>query len=207
MRKVLVISPHFDDAVLSAGQFLAGRPNADVLTVFGGYPTPPVVEWRYDQSRGFKSPGEAVDARRAEDKAALEVLQANQIVLDFPDGQYQEATDLGAIALAIQKQIDKENYEFILGPLGLNHPDHEKVHEAFKVVSRSTIKPIYFYEDLPSRVLVPEQVFPKTRGMKLEFIGDGPLETKITALECYKSQWGYDVLNERLCLVPERFWK
>ena len=202
----MVISPHFDDAVLSAGQFLAGRPNADVLTVFGGKPTPPVVEWRYDQSRGFKSPDEAVDARRAEDKAALDVLGAHQFVLDFPDGQYQEAVDFQAIVQAISDQYCRENYEFVVGPLGINHPDHEEVAQALALARMNFDCPTYFYEDLPSRVLVPEQVFPKTRGLKLEFIGVGDIETKITALKCYKSQWGHDVLNERLCLVPERFW-
>ena len=201
----MVISPHFDDAVLSAGQFLAGRPNADVLTVFGGKPTPPVVEWRYDQSRGFKSPDEAVDARRAEDKAALDTLQANQIVLDYPDGQYQEATDAQAIANDIKRQVELEDYEFIVGPLGLAHPDHEKVSHALAMVADQLGKPVYFYEDIPARVLYPEKV--RTIAMSLEFIGDGPIETKITALECYKSQWGFDVLNERYCLVPERFWK
>lgn len=206
MRKVLVISPHFDDAVLSVGQFLAGRPNADVLTVFGGKPTPPVVEWRYDQSRGFKSPDEAVDARRAEDKAALDVLGAHQFVLDIPDGQYQEGHSLADIQNGILAQAATENYEFIVAPLGLAHPDHEEVNLAVHGIFKELGKPIYFYEDIPSRVLHPEKVWPKVRGMKLEFIGDGDIVKKITALECYKSQWGFDVLNERLCLVPERFW-
>ena len=36
MKPVLVVSPHLDDAVYSAGQFLAGRPGAVVVTMFAG---------------------------------------------------------------------------------------------------------------------------------------------------------------------------
>ena len=34
MRAILAISSHLDDCVLSMGQFLAGRPDVTVATVF-----------------------------------------------------------------------------------------------------------------------------------------------------------------------------
>lgn len=207
MNRVLLISPHFDDAVLSAGQFMAGRPSVDVLTVFGGKPTPPVAEWRYDQQCGFDSPDAANEGRKAEDREALALLQANPIHLDFIDGQYQEANDEAQIDEALLRQISQERYELVAGPLGFAHPDHDTVFNAICRVAQFIDTPVYLWEDLPARVLWPEKVHPRTRGMSLEFIGDGPLELKLEALKCYKSQWGRDILIERYCLVPERFWK
>lgn len=206
MRKILVISPHFDDAVLSAGQLLAGRPNADVLTVFGGMPTEPVVEWRYDQQCGFNSPAEAVKARRAEDREALKLVGAHQFYLKVPDSQYQQRIDDKEIARGISHQMLAEDYEFIVGPLGIRHPDHERVHQIMRELHIGINAPMYFYEDLPARVLWPEEVPAKVRGMKLTFIGDGPREIKELALNAYQSQWGRDVLIEDYCFVPERFW-
>lgn len=36
--RLLVVSPHLDDAVLSCGCWLASRPGAAVVTVFAGRP-------------------------------------------------------------------------------------------------------------------------------------------------------------------------
>ena len=62
MNKILLISPHFDDAILSAGQLMAERPDTVVLTVFGGVPqdaenkrTP------YDEKGGFKNAKDSVE--------------------------------------------------------------------------------------------------------------------------------------------------
>ena len=45
LERVVVVSPHPDDAVLSCGQFLARHPGTTVITVFCGqpvrYPDPP----------------------------------------------------------------------------------------------------------------------------------------------------------------------
>ncbi len=44
LARVVVVSPHLDDAVLGCGQLLAAWPGATVVTVFAGkpavYPTP-----------------------------------------------------------------------------------------------------------------------------------------------------------------------
>jgi hypothetical protein len=56
MRAALVISPHLDDAILSAGQFLVGRPHVTVATVFAGTPPTTDVLTSYDRSCGFNRP-------------------------------------------------------------------------------------------------------------------------------------------------------
>lgn len=64
MKKMLLVSPHFDDAVLSAGQFMADRPDAEVVTVFGGFPvTSERIKTPYDEKCGFKNAQDAVASR------------------------------------------------------------------------------------------------------------------------------------------------
>jgi len=47
---MLVVSPHLDDAVLSCGRLLAGRPGSVVATVFAGVPSRPdqCTDWTAD---------------------------------------------------------------------------------------------------------------------------------------------------------------
>lgn len=218
MRKVLLISPHFDDAVLSAGQFMADRPDTEVVTVFAGLPlTPDEISTPYDKKCGFKNARDAVGVRQRENDQALALLQATSINLEFPDSQYEtnyaNQSPLGHIVASLQELVNKGGYEFIVGPLGLGHPDHTKVTEA--IIHLKTKLPIYLWEDLPLRVVEPELVW-----SRLAMLGLGskdklwqPATTgekmakKIRALLCYKSQINTGILDPYVMYVPERFWK
>lgn len=217
MKKILLISPHFDDAVLSAGQFMADRPDADVVTVFAGVPiTPDNVKTPYDEKCGFDNARDAVGARTRENDNALALLDATPINLEFPDSQY-ETTHANIVRVydikaQLQEIVDATNYEFIMAPLGLGHPDHIKTTEA--VTQLKTKCPVYLWEDLPLRVVAPELV-PK----RLEAVGltldklwntgttDEKIAKKIRALTCYKSQINTGILDPYIMYVPERFWK
>lgn len=201
---VLVTSTHLDDAILSCGQFLAGRNDCTVLTVFTGIPNKDVLT-EYDKDTGFKSSKEAMEARRWEDGEATALLGAEKIYLDFYDSQYNIPNKglKGALEQAIK------NYDMVLAPLGLRHPDHELVSDTI-LSMRDRIKKLYLYEDLPHRVTHPELVFARLQmfpNAKLEFIGDGALEEKLRALICYRSQMRRGDLNIHNICVSERFWK
>ena len=76
-RAQIIVSTHFDDAVLSLAHVLqAAGPLATVVTVCGGPPPDglPVSEW--DAGCGFASGPEAARARVAEDAAACAVTGA-----------------------------------------------------------------------------------------------------------------------------------
>lgn len=211
MQKVLLISPHFDDAVLSAGQFMAGRPDVEVMTIFAGFPKDIELS-EYDKKCGFKTSKDAVAVRRFEDREATAMLNATFIHCKFPDGQYNEAVEDDRIAKVILKQISKEDYEFIVAPLGLGHPDHLKVANIVrKLEKKDKIElPCYYWEDMPLRVIEPELVPARLKEMKLKEltkIGDGEMAKKIRALTCYKSQIGTGILDPYVMYVPERFWK
>lgn len=212
MNKILVISPHFDDAILSAGQFMSERSDAEVVTVFGGFPmVPERVNTPYDKKCGFNNARDAVVARRLENDEATALLGAVAINLNFTDSQYGVKVELNSIIDKLQELVDNNDYEFIMGPIGLGHPDHILVTEA--VLSINTELPIYLWEDLPLRVVEPELVYPRLQDLCLE-LEDLVKQTtatniahKIRSLTCYKSQIGTGILDPYSMYVPERFWR
>lgn len=211
MNKILLISPHFDDAVLSAGQFMAERPDCVVVTVFGGFPeNPDTVHTPYDEKCGFKDALDAVSERRRENERATAILNAHKIDLDFPDGQY--GVDVNAIEIAevLQRIVDSGDYEAIYAPIGIGHPDHLRVSLA--VLMLNTDLPITLWEDLPIRVTEPELVPSRLNDIGLEYIPNRTIQSKaliadkMRALTCYGSQIGTGILDPYIMYVPERFY-
>lgn len=206
MKKVLVISSHLDDAVLSAGQFMAGR-NGDVdcLTVFSGIPMAKDLLTDYDKACGFDSSKDAMVVRQQEDTEACALLNAEPIYTDRLDSQYQTGGDYEGLGKWLKKFIKADDYEMVIGPLGLRHPDHVELSD---ILLSLKLKRLYLYEDLPHRVTNPELVWKRLKEIpnaKLKFIGDGDIATKVRALWCYKSQMNRGDLTPYNLYVPERF--
>lgn len=215
MEPALIVSPHLDDAVLSVGQVMAGRPNMTVCTVFAGVPQDRGQFTTYDLDCGFRSAEESIHIRRDEDRAALARLKGRPCWLDFPDHQYGEPVNEAAIVDALTDVVEQVQPTLLLGPLGLAHPDHHTTRRVYqRLVSRVGIE-AWVYEDLPSRVLWPEEVpealaWWKGAGHRPElgFVGTGPLRRKLEAVGCYRSQlWALKGLNEHAYQVPERVWR
>jgi LmbE family N-acetylglucosaminyl deacetylase len=216
MGAALIFSPHLDDAVLSVGQVMAGRPDMTVATVFSGVPRDCRQLTTYDANCGFTAASEAIGARRDEDRAALGQLDARPVWLDFIDHQYDQPANEAAVVDALAATVDEVVPTLLIGPLGLAHPDHHTVRRAFqRLVATTPRVEAWIYEDLPSRVLWPEEVpealaWWKGKGHRPElgFVGTGPLERKREALACYVSQLGLlDALSEHAYLCPERLWR
>jgi LmbE family N-acetylglucosaminyl deacetylase len=108
--RVVVISPHLDDAVLSLGSTIAAAARrgaaVEVLSVFCGDPDSQAPAGAWDRKSGFRSEGEASRARRQEDQAACAILGAKAHWLPFGDEQYDRRGDerevIAAVATAVE---------------------------------------------------------------------------------------------------------
>lgn len=225
--RIVVVSPHFDDAVQGAGHLLATYPGSVVVTVFAGrppaYPDPP-SEW--DALGGFHAGDDVVALRRDEDAAALELLDASHRWLEFADHQYLDPDDRPtgeAVAPSLGEALEELGPTAVFLPMGLGNPDHVVTHDAGLLVRGAGLAgadPVWFcYEDhgykhipglLAWRVatLFKAGVWPTPAIVP---VVPDPAR-KQAAVEAYRSQVPPlerdHALRERLAAnVPEQFWR
>jgi LmbE family N-acetylglucosaminyl deacetylase len=125
--RVVIVSPHFDDAVLSLGSTIAAAvdrgASVEVITVFCGDPFSQTSAGPWDRKSGFASEGEAARARREEDRRACGILGASTRWLPFSDAQYERRGGEREIGTAIAKATAGAAAVLIPGSPLVN-PDH-----------------------------------------------------------------------------------
>jgi len=208
----IYLSPHLDDAVLSAGGWLydqvqAGTP-VEIWTTMCGYP--PEAEFSMfaqmlHQRWGVFSAEECIRVRRQEDIQAAGMLGASTQHFDFFDCIYRtnsrgewlypggifvephpEESDLPArIAAAVSallKPDDRLICQFGVG----KHVDHITARRAFELLGR----PLYYLADIPYLFNTPEDLAPNTIGMReeVEPVSEAGLNVWPEAILAYKSQ-------------------
>ena len=177
--KQVYLSPHLDDAVMSCGgiihQQAANGDQVQVITIFageyrGGTPSPfALVQHAY-----WGNPPRPMPLRRAEDTAALMLLGADAVHLDYldavyragPDGEwlyadeealwqkvspYDPLAEDGARGLVdrLETAIPPPNQGLVYAPLGVGqHVDHQVVHRAARELQAKGYR-MAFYEDTP----------------------------------------------------------
>ncbi|HVA06123.1 MAG TPA: PIG-L family deacetylase [Acidimicrobiales bacterium] len=151
-ERIVVVSPHFDDAAMGAGHLLASYADTTVITVLAGRPPAypeEVSEW--DALGGFKPGDDVVGGRREEDLAAMEVLESGYRWLEFSDHQYLAPPDRpkpAEVAPVLAATIAELNPTSVFVPMGLGNPDHVMVHEASLLVRADQEDRLWFcYED------------------------------------------------------------
>jgi LmbE family N-acetylglucosaminyl deacetylase len=129
-RPLVVISPHCDDAVLGCGELLADQACGTVITVFAGSPPPGHPLTRWDADAGFSAEEPVMARRRAEDRAALDLLGVQARWLAFRDSQYEGPVAASAVVEGLDAAVIRAQPGAVLVPLGLFHDDHKTTHEA-----------------------------------------------------------------------------
>ena len=227
LASIVVVSPHFDDAAMGAGLLLlrhASTSRTTVITVLGGrppaYPDPPTP---WDALGGFQAGDDVVAVRQEEDRAAMAVLGAEPVWLDFPDHQYLAKRDRPRpeqVAPALEQAILDAGATSVFAPMGIANPDHVMTHEAAMIVrDRHPDLAWFCYEDHGYKHLPGILAW---RVAKLFRSGRWPTpaivpvdidpEPKRKALWCYTSQLPPlqqdHALDNRLeANVPEQFWR
>jgi LmbE family N-acetylglucosaminyl deacetylase len=128
--RVVVISPHLDDAVMSLGATIAKAIEAgaqvEVLTVFAYKPqsSAPVGPW--DRLCGYETEGQAATARRAEDQQACRALGAREHWLTYGAEPYERGASDDEIWAAVETATRGANTVLMPGH-PLEHPDHAEL--------------------------------------------------------------------------------
>jgi LmbE family N-acetylglucosaminyl deacetylase len=207
----IYISPHLDDAVLSAGgliydQVRSGIP-VEIWTILAGYPPEGEIS-QFAQLQhfmwGFPSAEAAVSARRQEDRNAAAILGAQTVHFDFLDCIYrrgsngewlysdisvpsheEDAAFPGQIAEAILDRVQPDDVVVCQLAVG-SHVDHVLVRQGVEKTSLHLLYDI----DIPYYLSKPEELGPQSSGMKesVHSITDLGLEAWQRAVVEYKSQ-------------------
>lgn len=218
LNPVLVLSPHCDDAVFACGQMLEAHPGSLVATVCAGRPPAgaPLTEW--DRAAGFGPADDVMGMRREEDRAALGLLGAAPLWMDFRDSQYGPTHSAADLQDAIGRVIRLVRPAAVFVPMGLFHSDHRSVHEAaILVAERHRDCRWFLYEDaLYRRIpgLVDERLRLVTEAGFLLTPVSFPVRTscgrKAEAVHCYRSQLRALSTKGRPghedALAAERYW-
>jgi hypothetical protein len=167
--KVLVLSPHYDDAPLSLGQsMLDGELSRHRVTVgvpFGRsnwtiwfHPK----RWRWPIASAIRLGEEARNAWRFKYRVRLggleeAVLRTGNLSSEgFLDPTFAagESSDLDSVTELLQKWVS--GYDVVVAPLGIgDHVDHQLVAEAGRRLMDAGTA-VAFYEDRPYAVLLEE---------------------------------------------------
>jgi LmbE family N-acetylglucosaminyl deacetylase len=216
---LLVVSPHLDDAVFGCGALLAGHPGAGVVTVFAGRPPHYETLTAWDAAAGFRAGEDVVAARREEDRAALALLRARPVWLEFCDSQYARTPSAREVAAKLDEVIRGEAASTVAVPLGLFHSDHQLAHEAALLARSKHLERMWLaYEDAIYR-RIPGLVDDRLGQLNeagvrtIPYTPDGGADDSVKreAIACYASQIralarpGYPGFED--ALAPERYWR
>ncbi|MEO8356025.1 MAG: PIG-L family deacetylase [Chloroflexota bacterium] len=229
----IYLSPHLDDAVLSAGGLIYEQTQAsipvEIWTFMCGYPPAgelsPFAELLHSQW-GFASAEETVHARRQEDTNAAAVVGAQVVHFDFLDCIYRRGTDGDwlyfdisvpphvedadlprRIAETISARITQDDVLVCQLAVG-SHVDHVLVRQGAELLGR----PLFYDIDIPYFLHKPEEFVPRAAGMQetVHSITEAGLGSWQNAVLQYKSQFAVlgDDFNtpEKALAAIQSYW-
>lgn len=200
----IVISTHLDDAVWSAAGLCE---DATVATICAGVPDLDEPPSPFDRDSGFDTGREAMLARRCEDCEAASLVGFEPYHYDVLDAAYGGRTDVDGIRTAVYLALADAGAECVAGPVGISHPDHIAVSDAFREAVATFGLDGWLYEDLPYARLRKDELNTRLHGAERAFTGKRlPLKRKREAVEAYTSQIRKDTHLKEI-LMTEHYHK
>jgi LmbE family N-acetylglucosaminyl deacetylase len=207
----IYISPHLDDAVLSAGGLIYEQTQAEtpveIWTVMSGIPEETELSMFAQVNHyiwGTTTAEHTLTLRRAEDAEAAHRVGAKAVHFDFLDCIYRRGAngdwlyndvfvpphmdDMGLprqIAETLSSRLKSDDK--LVCQLGLgSHVDHVLVRQAAEMLGR----PLLYLADIPYLFKHPESLGPYTAGMKenVEPVTETGLRSWQDAVDSYVSQ-------------------
>jgi LmbE family N-acetylglucosaminyl deacetylase len=157
--RVVVVSPHLDDAVLSLGATIArstrGGTAVTVLTVFGGDPASTAPPNGWDRRGGFETAGEAASRRREENREACAIVGAEPVALPFVGGGYGAPREPDEVRQAVARAAEAADALLVPG-FPLTNDDHRWLHTVL-LDRRVPCDRLVLYAEQPYRYAVRRQ--------------------------------------------------
>jgi len=197
LRRIVVVSPHLDDGVLSLGASIASWSRAgavvELLTVLACDPDSDAATGGWDRRGGFETEGESARGRRDEDRRACAVVGARPVWLPFGSVDYDRHGTEEEVRRAVVAAVDGAGAVLLPG-FPLSHPDH-----AWLVRELATAlggRPTALYAEQPytrregADPELPDWVADAFGERRFERVRSGPRDrlAKWRAIRCYRSQ-------------------
>jgi LmbE family N-acetylglucosaminyl deacetylase len=198
-KRIVVVSPHSDDGVLSVGAAIASwarrGAKVELLTVFALDPQSDAPAGGWDARGGFRTEAEAALARREEDRRACATLGATPAWLPFGSVDYERHGDETAVRNEVAAAADGAD-ALLLPGFPLSHPDHEWLGRAL-AGTRMGCRRLGLYVEQPYAVRAGRD--PRVPQWVEEALGAQPVFGPVSAcardrlakwraIRCYRSQ-------------------
>src|ERR1700684_2052616 len=144
----VILSPHFDDAVLSCWHLLVSAGEVLVVNIFAGEPPAGTLGW-WDRLSGATDSAAAVRTRIEEDRQALAFAGRSAMNLPFLDSQYRQSEQTPEeIVEALREVVVAGARIYAPASLGNHHRDHTAVRTAALALHAEGAE-VALYADLP----------------------------------------------------------
>ena len=211
----LLLSPHWDDAVLDCFTLLDSQRELNVVNVFGGVPAPGKLTL-WDAITGATDSAVRARERLAEDAVALARTGREPVSLALLDAQYRpdpQALRLGDLDSALSAEVPSASRLYVPAGIGA-HPDHVFVRRYGRLLLRFGL-PVTLYADLPYCIfhgwphwvdgeerdparnvnaywesfLGAVEEMPPLQDAEIVRLDEAQREAKLAAMRCYRTQY------------------
>jgi LmbE family N-acetylglucosaminyl deacetylase len=211
--RIVVISPHLDDGVLSLGASIAalarGGALVEQLVVLGCDPGSGAPSGGWDRRGGFATEGAAARGRREEDRRACAEVGAEPVWLPFGSVDYERHGDEDDVRRAVAEATDGADLLLVPGS-PLSHPDHEWLVRTLGGGTLASQRTALYAEQPYTR---RSDVEPSVPGWLADAVGGmrefAPAETRVSdrvakwrAIRHYRSQLPLLAIRRELPLGP-----